>query len=189
MNEEKQPQVPDPKPRNSQQRQRRNYAFQYIAILFAAAFALLLYSFMMERHQHQLLQAENQEQIDSLQQSVSAVQSLQNLYDENATLKEQVGDLQSQLDDALNSIDGLTDSMSHQEYLLEQTREAMDYFWQIDEAYVRGRYTLCRQLIQVMEDDSDGKTPLKDYLSSESYTDNDRFSPADRYQEIYDKLF
>jgi hypothetical protein len=39
-----------------------------------------------------------------------------------------------------------------------------------------------------MEDTSNGQTPLKDYLSHESYTDNDRFSPADRYQEIYDKL-
>jgi cell division protein FtsB len=189
MSEEKQTPSPDAKPRNSQQRQRRNYAFQYIAILFAAAFALLLYTFVMERHQHQLLQAENQEQIDSLQQSVSAVQSLQNLYDENAALKQQVDDLQHQLDDALDSVDGLTDTVSHQEYLLEQTCQAMDYFWQIDEAYVRGKYTLCRQLIQVMEDNSDGKTPLKEYLSQESYTDNERFSPADRYQEIYDKLY
>ncbi len=40
-----------------------------------------------------------------------------------------------------------------------------------------------------MEDTSNGQTPLKDYLPTESTTNNDRFSPADRYQEIYDDLY
>jgi uncharacterized protein HemX len=183
------PQRPAPKPRSSsQQRKRRNSVFQYIAILFAAAFVLLLFTFVMERRQHELLQAENQEQISNLQQSVSAVQSLQNLYDENDALKKQVEELQGQLDEALMSIDGLTDLISNQEATLDKTKEAMDYFWQLDEAFVRSRYPLCRQIIETMEDTSNGQTPLKDYLSHESYTDNDRFSPADRYQEIYDKL-
>ena len=30
---------------------------------------------------------------------------------------------------------------------------------------------------------------LKSYLPQESYTDNGRFSPADRYQEIWDALY
>ena len=74
------------------------------------------------------------------------------------------------------------------EYRLQRTKEAMDYFWQIDEAYVRGRYSLCRDLIAVLEDTSSGEAPLKSYLPQESYTDNGRFSPADRYQEIWDAL-
>ena len=42
------------KPMTKGQRQRRQRSvFQYIAILFAAAFLLLLYSFMMERRQYQ----------------------------------------------------------------------------------------------------------------------------------------
>ena len=73
--------------------------------------------------------------------------------------------------------------------VLERTKEAMDYFWQIDEAYVRGRYSLCRDLIAVLEDTSSGEAPLKSYLPQESYTDNGRFSPADRYQEIWDALY
>ena len=39
-----------------------------------------------------------------------------------------------------------------------------------------------------MEDVSAGSA-LKEYLPTESTTDNDRFSPADRYQEIYDALY
>ena len=58
----------------------------------------------------------------------------------------------------------------------------------MDEAYVRGRYGLCRDLIQEMEDVTQG-TALKDYLPTESATDTDRFSPAQRYQEIYDSLY
>lgn len=65
------------KPMTKGQRQRRQRSvFQYIAILFAAAFLLLLYSFMMERRQYQSYLEQNQEQIDSLQQSASAVQRL-----------------------------------------------------------------------------------------------------------------
>ena len=63
------------------------------------------------------------------------------------------------------------------------TAQAMDFFWQIDEAYVRGRYSLCRELIASLEN---GR--LTAYLPKESATDTDRFSPYDRYQEIYEAL-
>ena len=63
------------------------------------------------------------------------------------------------------------------------TVQAMDWFWQIDEAYVRGRYAQCRELIQDLED-----AQLADWLPTESITDNGRFSPADRYLEIREKV-
>ena len=66
----------------------------------------------------------------------------------------------------------------------EKTSQAMDWFWQIDEAYVLGRYSLCRELIQEIQD-----AGLVDYLPKESITDNGRFSPSGRYQEIYDALY
>jgi uncharacterized protein YoxC len=154
----------------------------YMVILFAAAVVLLLLAFFMQKRT-------NDQTIDGLKQSVSAMQSVQQLYEENAALKEQVDELEDELKDALISIDGLTDTVSNQEYTLKQTQIAMDYFWQIDESYVRGRYTLCRSLIEVLEDNADGKTPLKEYLPAESATDNGRFSPYDRYQEIYDALY
>jgi uncharacterized protein YoxC len=186
---ETQPTPEQSTPRASQQRKRQRSVIFYIFILFAAAFVLLLLSFLMERRQN----AENLDNLNQsmsgLKESVSAMQSVQQLYEENAALKDQVQDLEDQLKDALNSIDGLTDTISNQEHTLEQTQVAMDYFWQIDEAYVRGRYTLCRSLIEVLEDNADGKTPLKAYLPAESATDNDRFSPADRYQEIHDALY
>ena len=88
-----------------------------------------------------------------------------------------------------DSDDSLTAAGEQQGQVLERTKEAMDYFWQIAEAYVRGRYSICRDLIAVLEDTSSGEAPLKSYLPQESYTDNGRFSPADRYQEIWDALY
>ena len=73
----------DARRRRAQQRKRRNSVFQYIAILFMAAFVLLLFTFMMERRQ-------SRQQIDDLKQSASAVQSLNILMEENQSLKEQL---------------------------------------------------------------------------------------------------
>lgn len=158
---------------------KKNSVLIYLVILFAAAFLLLLLSYFMQ-------QRASREAYSSLQQSSnSAVQSLDNMLQENEDLKEQVAQLEQELADAQNQLDGLPDIISHQEQVLEQTCQALDYFWQINEAYVRGRYSLCRELIAAMEDNANGKTPLKDYLPTESTTNTDRFSPAERYQEIY----
>ena len=59
----------------------------------------------------------------------------------------------------------------------------MGWFWQIDEAYVLGKYSLCRSLIDQMGEE------LVSALPTEAVTDNGRFSPADRYQEIYDAVY
>ena len=79
---------------------RRGSVLIYLVILFAAAFLVLLMSFLMQ-------QRANQEAIDNLQQtSESAVQSLENLLQENEALKEQNGALQTQLDELQGQLDG-----------------------------------------------------------------------------------
>ena len=168
----------------NQQKRRQRSVFQYITILFAAAFVLLLFTFVMERRQHEILQQENQEQIDNLQQSVSAVQSLDNLYKENEALKEQVAQLEQQLQQAAQDRQSEKTTLLQQVEAKEKGLQAMDWFWQIDEAYAKGRYSLCRSLIQNLQN-----AGLAEYLPKESTTDNDRFSPYERYQEIYDNLY
>ena len=185
VREEKHPLSPAPElekapEKKAPAKQGGHSVFQYIAILFAAAFALLLFTFVMEKRQNDLLQQQNQEQIDNLQQSVSAVQSLDNLYKENAALKEKVDELEAQA--KLQAAQA--QQAAKLESDLDNTKRAMDWFWQIDEAYVSGKTRLCRSLIQSLED-----AGLRAFLPTESTTDNGRFSPADRYQEIYDALF
>ena len=168
----------------SQQKRRQRSVFQYITILFAAAFVLLLFTFIMERRQNELLQQENQEQIDNLQQSVTAVQSLDNLYKENEALRDRVDELEQQLQTAVQDLQSEKTTLLQQLEGKEKALQAMDWFWQIDEAYVKGRYSLCRSLIQNLQ-----SAGLVEYLPKESTTENDRFSPYDRYQEIYEILY
>ena len=194
---EERPQVPSPDPApapekgrdprpmtHGQQRRRQRSVFQYVAILFGAAFLLLLVTFLMERRQYEQIQEENPEQIDDLRQSVSAVQSLEELYSENAALREQVDELETQLEQSQEQAGNLAQANEALSLQLERTGQAMDWFWQIDEAYVRGRYSLCRDLMENLEE-----AGLAVYLPRESITDNGRYSPYDRYQEIRDALY
>lgn len=72
--------------------------------------------------------------------------------------------------------------MTHTQSDAANAAAALDWFWQIDEAYVKNKWSLCRKLIQTMPEG------LADYLPQESATDNGRFSPADRYAEIRQKV-
>ena len=67
--------APSKRQRTSPRQRRQQSALRYITILFAAAFVLMLFTFLMERRQTEALMQENQEQIESLQQSASAVQT------------------------------------------------------------------------------------------------------------------
>ena len=180
---EEQPQAerPAPRPRrSSQDRKRQNSVVFYIAILFVAAFLLLSMSLLMERRQH----AENLEDLNQsltgLKDSVSAMQSVQTLYEENAALKEQLEQLEIENKNLTTQIDGLNKDLKDQ----EKATQAMDWFWQINEAYVRSRWTKARELVLQLKE-----AKLEEYLPQESITDTGRFSPADRYQEICDALY
>lgn len=167
-----------PKPR------KRSAVVTYLAVLFAAAFLLLLLAYFMQ-------QRTSEAAIGSLKESITSIESLDALIAENRTLREENGtltahaeELEQALADAHSQLDVLPDIISHQEYTLEQTCQALDYFWQLNEAYVLGRSSLCRELIGTMEDATGGRTPLKDYLPAESAAGTDRPSPAQRYEDI-----
>ena len=174
-----------PHPRRSRQ-SRRSPVMGYLAILFAVAFLLLLWAYFQQ-------QRSNTEATDALKQSASAVQSIQDLIasndalrEENQALKEQLAQLESQLTDAKETIDAAERYADAQ----EAGMKAMDYFWQINDAYVRGRTALCRNLISQIEspDTTPEAGPLMEYLPKENSTGTDRFSPYDRYMEIRNKV-
>ena len=165
-------------PASREKRQRS--VVHYIAILFAAAFVLMLLTFLMERRQNTAMVNSLNQSLSGLQESLSDQSSLQDIYEDNLALIEQVDQLEDQVDALTKEKESLSQALSDG----EKTAQAMDWFWQIDEAYVLGRYSLCRELIQELQD-----AVLVDYLPKESVTDNGRFSPAGRYEEIYDALY
>ena len=199
MSEEKQPLSPAPeqeskpepekKPEHSH-KHRQKSVFQYITILFAAAFVLLLYTFMMERRQNDILQQQSNDKLNQLQQQSVAVQSLDNLYQENEYLKQSMDHLETQISNLEQEKQQLEQDLAASHDTVEwqqRSAQALDWFWQVDEAYVRGKYALCRTLMRHLEDTGDGD-PLKNYLPQESATKNGRFSPYHRYEEIYNAL-
>ena len=172
--------APTKRQRTTPKQRRQQSAMRYITILFAAAFVLMLFTYLMERRQ-------TQEQIEDLQQSVSAVQSLKNLYAENDVLKEQIAQLEeknSRLETEKNTLSGHVTNVELSLANSKKGLQAMDWFWQIDEAYAKGRYALCRSLIKSLDE-----AELTDYLPTESITNNGRFSPADRLAEIRNKVY
>lgn len=158
---------------------RQRSVVHYIAILFAAAFVLMLLTYLMDQRQNEAVVNSLNQSLTDLQTSLSDRSSLQDIYEDNLALIDQVDQLEDQVAQLQQERDSLSAQLSSQ----EKTAQAMDWFWQIDEAYVLGRYTLCRELIQELE-----TAGLVSALPQESITDNGRFSPADRYQEIYDAL-
>ena len=159
---------------------KRNPVLFYLMILFAAAFLLLLMSFLMQRRA-------NQEAIDNLQEtSNSATQSLQNTIQQNEELTKQVEDLDEAFSETQRTIrdqENQLEDLEQQVEDLTKSSQAMDWFWQINEAYACGRYSQARSLIQEMGEE------LPNYLPKESVTDNGRYSPYDRYQEIYNAFY
>lgn len=158
---------------------RQRSVVHYIAILFAAAFLLMMMAYLMDQRQNEAMNDLNQS-LSGLQESLSDQSSLQDIYEDNMELILQVGQLEEQVKQLEENNQELSSQLSDQ----EKASQAMDWFWQIDEAYVLGRYSLCRSLIQELED-----AGLVDYLPKESVTDNGRFSPSGRYQEIYEALY
>ena len=158
---------------------RQRSVVHYIAILFAAAFLLMMMAYLMDQRQNEAMNDLNQS-LSGLQESLSDQSSLQDIYEDNMELIQQVGQLEEQVKQLEENNQELSSQLSDQ----EKASQAMDWFWQIDEAYVLGRYSLCRSLIQELED-----AGLVDYLPKQSVTDNGRFSPSGRYQEIYEALY
>lgn len=162
-------------------RPRRSTVGGYLVILFAVAFLLLLMAYFQQRRQS------DQAATDALKQSSSAVQTIQDLIDDSAKLREENEALKEQVAALKDDHEALKE-----QYLSEAAGRsqqeaavaAMDYFWQIDEAYVRQRYTLCKQLILELKDSG-----YESALPDTKATNNDRFSPAERYKEIYDALY
>ena len=170
------PAPPDKPPRKAHQRRRQQSVVQYIAVLFAAAFVVMGMSYIMERRQ-------NAQEVDTLKkQSTSAMQSVENLIQENEQLKRQVEELTQQLNETESNHLLTQEELTHTQSDAANTAAALDWFWQIDEAYVKSKWSLCRKLIQTMPEG------LAAYLPQESVTDNGRFSPADRYAEIRQKV-
>lgn len=157
-----------------QQRRSQRSVFQYITVLFAAAFLLLLMTYMMQ-------QRLNKAEIDDLQKSSnSTLQTLENIIAERDQLRQENQELSDQLEDAIQAAENSSATAKEQARALE----AMDWFWRIQRQFSRGYTKAARELAEQFE-----ATGLVDALPDVSYAEPDGPSPKQQYAELYDLLF
>ncbi len=139
----------------------------YIMILFIAAFLLMTLSFFMH-------QRSNSEVIGKLQDSVSTLQEMQLLQDENL-------DLQEQIDQLEGSIEKLNNQLAESESARGDAQDeanALVMLCTLELEYANGAYDECKNTIQSMEGAGQNKL-LPEEAGSEDVT-----SPAQRYQQL-----
>lgn len=166
---------PSPRSRaRGQQRRSQRSVFQYITVLFAAAFLLLLMTYMMQ-------QRLNKAEIDDLQQSSnSTLQTLENIIAERDQLRQENQELSDQLEDAIQAAENSSAQAQEQDRALQ----AMDWFWRIQRQFSRGYTSAARELAQQFE-----ASGLVDALPDVSYAEPDGPSPKQQYAELYELLF
>ena len=159
---------------------KRLSVMNYLTILFAAAFLLLLLSYLMQ-------QRTNSETIEGLKQSVSAMQSIDSLQKEKEGLESQVALLEEQV----AHLEGQVSALQNETAALQSTAEdqahaaeAMDWFWRIQRELSRGRYGSARSLVEAFQ-----ATGLEDCLPTDPPADPEGPSPAEQYQEILAGLY
>ena len=157
---------------------KRLSVMNYLTILFAAAFLLLLLSYLMQ-------QRTNSETIEGLKQSVSAMQSIDSLQKEKEGLESQVALLEEQV----AHLEGQVSALQNETAALQSTAEdqahaAEAMFWRIQRALSRGRYGSARSLVEAFQ-----ATGLEDCLPTDHPADPEGPSPAEQYQEILAVLY
>lgn len=138
----------------------------YILILFIAAFLLMGLSLLMH-------QRSNTEAIGQLNDSIAAMKDAQGAAERVIRLQEELEDTKERLAEFEDAAETARNQASLAEYNLERTQEAMDWFWQLDHAYLLEDLEMCGTILDAMNQNQE--SPMKDYLSGKA---------AERYEEI-----
>ncbi len=168
---------------HTRSRRRSPPVMGYLLILFAAAFLLLLLAYFQQ-------QRVNSETTDALKQSASAVQSIQNLIDENSELRERVEELERQSRDLTEQCENYQDlfrTADAEAAQLSEDVEAHRQFFRLDRLYRAQRFSEAAELIRQQANGGAGWSfsSLSDQPIS---TDSNETTPQARYQQICRQL-
>lgn len=144
----------------------------YIMILFIAAFLLMAWSFASH-------QKSNTEALGRLQNSVTALQEVQDLQNQVIALQKELSEAEKQMKD-------LEDEAESQQSVQETTKrqlEAMNLLYALQQRYSAQNYEACREIISRLETDS-----LWEALRNNQGTPDNVTSPAERYQQLKDAV-
>lgn len=149
----------------------------YLTLLMVAGFFLLVMTFLME-------QRESAEVLDGLRTSVSAMQSVENLYEENSNLTVENSLLLTEIESLEETCVVLEEKVQALSGTLEEKENqvlALDYFWKITEAYALKDESSLIEYVKMME-----TYQLVPYLPVGNTGEGS--TPAERYAEIVETL-
>lgn len=166
---------------------KRNPVLFYLMILFAAAFVLLLMSFMMQHRS-------NQEALDHLEEtSNSAVESLENKLKENEELKEKVTQLEEEQTQLTQQAQAQAEQAQAREEELTGYLEALSDLNTLRGLYNQGRYSDARDFLSQLERNADGTYGTEEQLAAyeQNCGDPDQleiYSPLDAWKQLTEWL-
>lgn len=164
----------------------KNHVMTYLVILFAAAFLLMLFSYLMQQRQ-------NAENINNLSQSVSAVQSLEEIIKEKDDLEERVNGLEGQLAaleaQLADAIQTAQQAQAAQQESAAQA-DALNKLNQLRALYNQRKYTAAKDLLDQWEAVAPGtlEAGLDQISSSLPQEAKDIYDPLDAYYTILEHI-
>lgn len=138
----------------------------YILILFIAAFMLMALSLLMH-------QRSNTAALVQLNDSIAAMKELQTAQERIVDLEQELEETKDLLSQAELRSQAANDAQNNTAHILEETQTAMEWFWQLDEAFLREDFDLCRLILTELK--APAEAPLQEYLTPLT---------ARRYQDI-----
>ena len=141
----------------------------YILILFVVAFLLMLLSLLM--HQHSNTVALGQQ----LNDSIAAIKEAQNAQERIAELEQELKEANTIAQQFADANETSRNQASHAQYILEQTQDAMDWFWHLDEAYILGDTARCQDILAELARMDGSEGLIYEYLTPQA---------LERYEEI-----
>lgn len=167
--------IPAENPGTPAPKRERPHLLLYLFLLFSTAFLLLIMSYFMEQRRS------DQQVIDGLQQSMSAMETTQSAIEQNQAL---TAEENQSLKDRLSALEETLKNAESQLDEQEKVTLALDWLWRIEREYFQKRYSSARALIQAFE-----QTGLDACLPSEALVDPDYRTPREQYNSIRNLLF
>ena len=165
------PSTPTPAPQPEQKTRSKKPVIIYIMIMFIVAFLLMALSFFMH-------QRSNTEALGELQDSVNAMQAVQQTQEKVISLQEQLAVAESSLDQLTDANEALTESLT----LSDDQNLALLGLYYLQQSYAMQDYEACVSIISDME--SQGLVQKLPQNKKNEIT-----APYERFYQLKDAVF
>lgn len=147
----------------AQARNKRSSFYVYLAVLFGAAFLMLLLAYFVQRRNNETAQSDLRSSFSATRQEL--LDEIEGLEEEKAALEEQTDQLQEERDDLEKQLDELREQ--HAELLddfSDQYKKVEGWlnFWELEERFLSRDYEACANVLQTLANSGSLNLPDSD---------------------------